>query len=1269
MMRLLKTENLPKKIASAFLMLTILFSMVWPPFSAKAEPTKPTNELPSNGATGVYLTPTLEASPFEESDWYDSSWQHRVALTIDADEVDSDLTNFPVYVNLANLPTEFHNHVKSDGGDIRITLADGETEIPREVVFYDAGTDTGELHFKAPSISSSTDTTFYIYYGNSSASDYAPTDTNGRNNVWSDYAAVLHLNSSDYLIDSTGKHSPSAVNSGAFADVSGEVGGGKDFGTNGSINLGNASTLDATSNITVSFWNRSASVPTGSSQFIYSRRTSSGNGISIFRLSNADFHWDLNGTGFRWDTNQNPSQTDNVWKKFDFTYDGAVRRMYQDGSQVASSNATATPNNANSSGLIGRDSAGSNPYRRDMDEFRLQVDITRNADWINAEHTNQSSPATFYTAGTEESLPAHQASQWQITETSGNYTSPVFDSGTDTINLESITLSSPLSPTTTYYWRVRYQDSNNNWSSWSDETSFTTVSTLDPETTALLARMTTQPSAYEIDIIDETIVGIKSDFGISTLDEVFDAMWFFNAHSKQAANLNWVKNANTITEVNGSVRWNRFEGYAGGENDNYLNTNYIPSVHGINYTQNNASLGSYTDWIHIRPNGNHVAMLMAENEDANNVRMSPRQRNTNNTVATSLRVNGSTTLSTGTAFSVPGLYVGRRTNSTSISMHLDGVTQIANTTSNSSSALTNASIKLLRLGEGTNVPLDTLIKFSFFGRSLTTDEQQLLTARVRTYINKMTFNPQLWLDARDLGSITITSSAVSVLNDKSGNGYNFTQGTAASRPVPVAGASPTGRQILRFDGTNDVLRTGSTNLLRNVSGSTIYMVSKLNGSVGARRDMFVMSTNASGGLRSGIFNSLVTTQKALYANRTLDADSRLDLQSAADMDTNWHLYAGSVNNVSAQAQLFIDKVLINSASGTITASNTSDTASAVSALGNASSSGDYPSDMDWGEVLVFHENHDANTRNMISDYLLEKWIAEAADLPTVATDGATSISYDSATLNGEVTDDGGDNIVRRGFVYGLADEGNPGNVNPNVSDWDFIQDESGTFGEEAFDLPVTGLTPETVYYFRAFAENSEGYSYGNVESFTTTGSGSLEVSIIDNDENIVMFPSVLMSSTDFSFSNQMVSGVFGISSEKIRVANPTASATWTLSLAAEDGATALWQSGSNYYDFNDGAANAEDGADDDTFGGQMTINPSGATITPESGCSLTGVSTGSSASFEEGVLDSITLVSASSGTDTNCYWDIQDIDILQTIPAEQPVGSYSINMTLSVIAS
>ena len=69
----------------------------------------------------------------------------------------------------------------------------------------------------------------------------------------------------------------------------------------------------------------------------------------------------------------------------------------------------------------------------------------------------------------------HAASQWQVSREPGDYTSPVFDNARLAGSpLTSVIVSPGLDPDTTYYWRVRYQDSHGAWSEWSAESSFTT---------------------------------------------------------------------------------------------------------------------------------------------------------------------------------------------------------------------------------------------------------------------------------------------------------------------------------------------------------------------------------------------------------------------------------------------------------------------------------------------------------------------------------------------------------------------------------------------------------------------------------------------------------------------------------------------------------------------------------------------------------------------------------------------------------------------------
>ncbi len=160
-----------------------------------------------------FVLRSLRSVQKTEAAWYSSLWGYRVRLTIDHTKVTADQTDFPVYVDLSTLPSGFHQHVnQTDGRDIRVTKSDGTTELPREVVFYNASTHKGEIHIKyTGTLSSSTDTSIYIYYGNASTSDYATNATYGAENVWdSNYLAVYHLNEpSGHHLDSTSNNKDS----------------------------------------------------------------------------------------------------------------------------------------------------------------------------------------------------------------------------------------------------------------------------------------------------------------------------------------------------------------------------------------------------------------------------------------------------------------------------------------------------------------------------------------------------------------------------------------------------------------------------------------------------------------------------------------------------------------------------------------------------------------------------------------------------------------------------------------------------------------------------------------------------------------------------------------------------------------------------------------------------------------------------------------------------------------------------------------------------
>jgi len=181
--------------------------------------------------------------------------------------------------------------------------------------------------------------------------------------------------------------------------------------------------------------------------------------------------------------------------------------------------------------------------------------------------------------------------------------------------------------------------------------------------------------------------------------------------------------------------------------------------------------------------------------------------------------------------------------------------------------------------------------------------------------------------------------------------------------------------------------------------------------------------------------------------------------------------------------------------------------------------------------------------------------------------------------------------------------------------------------------------------------------------------GTLTVDIVDGSGVSVGSPSITMTPKSVTILYGTTTGTLGTSTQKIRVNNTTNAPRWSLAMAATSGPTAFWDGTARDYDFNDTTAGAGDGADADSLGGLMTVNPAVATVTPQGGCTSTGLTLGSSASFDQvGSVNSITLASTSAAAMFHCYWDFTGIGISQTVPASMPIGTYSINMTLTVTA-
>ena len=103
-------------------------------------------------------------------------------------------------------------------------------------------------------------------------------------------------------------------------------------------------------------------------------------------------------------------------------------------------------------------------------------------------------------------------------------------------------------------------------------------------------------------------------------------------------------------------------------------------------------------------------------------------------------------------------------------------------------------------------------------------------------------------------------------------------------------------------------------------------------------------------------------------------------------------------------------------------------------------------------------------------------VAQFITKPTVTTSQVTNITQTTATGGGNVTNSGGVTVTERGICWSTSQD-------PSLTNGSHQQASSG--GTGSFTVPMTGLTPGTHYYVRAYATNSEGTRYGGQVEFDT----------------------------------------------------------------------------------------------------------------------------------------------------------------------------------------
>ena len=162
--------------------------------------------------------------------WYSTggTWNYRKKITInnnqvvDVDTPSATYEHFPILISTTGL-----SNIKENGVDIRFTMANGITEIPREIESYSSGNLEAWVKLtltKDDGDAINDNDVIYMYYGNASADEPLASEF-GSDNVWrEEYKGVWHLSeASGTRLDSTSNNNDLTDNNTVTQD-SGKIG-------------------------------------------------------------------------------------------------------------------------------------------------------------------------------------------------------------------------------------------------------------------------------------------------------------------------------------------------------------------------------------------------------------------------------------------------------------------------------------------------------------------------------------------------------------------------------------------------------------------------------------------------------------------------------------------------------------------------------------------------------------------------------------------------------------------------------------------------------------------------------------------------------------------------------------------------------------------------------------------------------------------------------------------------------------------------------------
>ncbi|MCK4660480.1 MAG: DUF2341 domain-containing protein, partial [Phycisphaerae bacterium] len=329
--------------------------------------------------------------------WWNSAWQYRKEIVIDHTQVSGGgyLAGFPVLVS--HTSTDFPGHAQPNGDDFAFIDYSG-IKLNHEIELYNNGTGKLIAWVNVPVLSSSVDTTLYLYYGNPVAPDQQEATA-----VWdASYLGVYHLDESagSVCYDSTMNNNHGTYQGGDLpTQVLSQVGYGQDFdGTADYISMPEGCHTPLSG--TVEMWTtQDDNAPTG----YYYDRPASGGFITLYCDGSAFGFYSESALPGYWNISGSANMASQ--KYVSIGWEEGSQNFRIDATSQGTATATSLQDFAYSLIYLGESHLAPHiGLDGMMDEVRLS-NIKRSDAWTDTSYRTMNDPSSFMTIGPEDAQP------------------------------------------------------------------------------------------------------------------------------------------------------------------------------------------------------------------------------------------------------------------------------------------------------------------------------------------------------------------------------------------------------------------------------------------------------------------------------------------------------------------------------------------------------------------------------------------------------------------------------------------------------------------------------------------------------------------------------------------------------------------------------------------------------------------------------------------------------------------------------------------------